>query len=75
MGNCFLPKVARGVAGRCKVLEDMRQSVREETQKKSAENLIDMRKLTLEEISGAVGLPVEKIKEIADDLLTCADER
>ena len=43
----------------------MRQSVREETPKKSAENLIDMGKLMLEEISGAVGLPVEKIKEIA----------
>ncbi|MBO4750764.1 MAG: hypothetical protein J5546_10640 [Lachnospiraceae bacterium] len=55
-----------------KALEDMRREVAEETKMDMAKNLICMGKLTMEEISKVLGMPIEKVEEIVDDLLAAA---
>lgn len=53
----------------CKVMEDMRKEIREDTREKtkieSAVNLLKLEKLTIEEIAKAIGLSVEKVTELA----------
>ena len=59
----------KGVAAMCKVMEDMRLSVAEETAEQtkiqSAMNLLRLGKLSFEEIANAMGLSIEKVKELA----------
>lgn len=59
----------RGVKTMCKVIEDMREETREvtreETRVESAKNLLKLGKLTLEEISSVLLLPLDKVKELA----------
>lgn len=60
----------------CKALEDMRREVAEETwveaKKDTIRNLVCMGKLTMEEIAKVVNMPIEKVEEIADELLAKA---
>lgn len=66
----------KGVNGMCKALEDMRREVAEETwveaKKDTIRNLVCMGKLTMEEIAKVVNMPIEKVEEIADELLATA---
>lgn len=59
----------KGVAVMCKVMEDMRLSVAEETAERtkieSAMNLLKLGKLTVEEIANSIGLSIEKVAELA----------
>ena len=53
----------------CKALEDMRNETARETAEKTktenAINLLKLGKLSFEEIANAIGLSVERIKELA----------
>ena len=60
----YFKEDAKGVMTMCKVLEDMRLSVAEETKIESAANLLKLGKLTVEEIAKAIGLSVEKVSEL-----------
>ncbi|MBR3470771.1 MAG: hypothetical protein IKH28_13955 [Lachnospiraceae bacterium] len=62
----------KGVNGMCKALEDMRREVAEETAEQMrvdhAIKLIKNGKLSFDEIAEAVDFPLDKVKEIADEL-------
>lgn len=55
----------KGMAAMCKVMEDMRLSVAEETKIESATNLLKLGKLTVEEIANTIGLSVDSVVELA----------
>ncbi len=48
-----------------KIMEGMREEIREETKTKTAINLIKLGKLTIEEIAQVLDLSVEKVAELA----------
>ena len=50
-------------AAMCKVMEEMR----EETKIEAAKNLLNLGKLTIEEIANAIGLSIEKVTELAGE--------
>ena len=58
----------KGVAAMCKVMEDMRTEVRNETARAKAvavaRNLLAIGKLTYEEIARSVDLTVEEVKAL-----------
>ena len=62
-----------GVAGMCKVLEDMRKEVAEEAAREAEERksieialrLISDGRMSFEEIAGFTALPLEKVRELA----------
>ncbi len=54
-----------GGAAMSKIMEGMREEIREETKTKTAINLIKLGKLTIEEIAQVLDLSVEKVAELA----------
>lgn len=57
----------RGVEAMCKVMEDMREEAVERDRIDRTRSLLKIGKLTLEEISEAMQLSIEKVKEIAKE--------
>ena len=55
----------KGVAAMCKVMEDMRKEAVEQDRLDRAKNLLQIGKLSLEEIANAMELSIEKVKELA----------
>ena len=55
----------KGVTAMCKVMEDMRENMKEETKIITAINLLKLGKLTTEEIAQALDLSVDKVAELA----------
>ncbi|MBR1854878.1 MAG: hypothetical protein IJ794_17325 [Lachnospiraceae bacterium] len=49
----------------CKVLEDMRNETIEKVQIENAKSLLQLGKLTVEEIANAIGLSVDKVNELS----------
>ena len=54
-----------GVEAMCKVMEDVRNEIAEQTKMESAMNLIKLGKLSIEEIADSIGLSIEKVAELA----------
>ena len=61
----YYKKDEKGVAAMCKVMEDMRENMKEETKIITAINLLKLGKLTTEEIAQALDLSVDKVAELA----------
>ena len=55
----------KGVASMCKVMEDMRNESAERRSVEIAKNLLQLGKLTFEEIASSAGLTIERVKELA----------
>ena len=55
----------KGVAVMCKVMEDMRNESAERRSVEIAKNLLQLGKLTFEEIASSAGLTIERVKELA----------
>lgn len=55
----------KGVAAMCKVMEDMRNESAERRSVEIAKNLLQLGKLTFEEIASSAGLTIERVKELA----------
>lgn len=55
----------KGVATMCKVMEDMRNESAERRSVEIAKNLLQLGKLTFEEIASSAGLTIERVKELA----------
>ena len=49
----------------CKVMEDMRNESAERRSVEIAKNLLQLGKLTFEEIASSAGLTIERVKELA----------
>ena len=55
----------KGVAAMCKVMEDMRNESAERRSVEIAKNLLQLGKLTIDEIASSAGLTIERVKEFA----------
>ena len=55
----------KGVAAMCKVMEDMRKEAVEQDRLDRAKSLLQIGKLSIEEIANAMELSIEKVKELA----------
>lgn len=60
------------MATMCKMLEEMRNEVEEETVRATAERLLKMGKLSLEEIAEGTGLSLEEVKELEAEIMHLA---
>ena len=60
----------KGVAAMCKVMEDMRNESAERRSVEIAKNLLQLGKLTFEEIASSAGLTIERVKELAVPMVT-----
>ncbi len=53
------------MAAMCKAMEDMRNESAENRSVEIAKNLLQLGKLTFEEIASSAGLTIERVKELA----------
>lgn len=68
----YFKKDKEGVATMCKMLEEMRNEVEVETARATAERLLKMEKLSLEEIAEGTGLSLEEVKELEAEIMHLA---
>lgn len=56
----------------CKMLEDMRNEAAKESVRKTAKRLLKMEKLSHEEIADGIGLPLEEVKALEEEIMQLA---
>ena len=64
----FLKEKEEGVAEMCKIMDKMMREAVQEERYEFAENLLNMRKLTKEEIARAANITVEEVEELEKEL-------
>ena len=64
----YLKQDQKGVSNMCRAMEELIEEEKIEDRTESAEKLIAKGKMTLEDIAECLSLPIERIKELANQL-------
>ena len=64
----FVPACQEGVTEMCKIMDEMKREAVQEERYEFAENLLNMKKLTKEEITQAANISVEEVEELSKEL-------